>query len=135
MKTILLVLLLVGSSGCTSAVVPGANAGTVAEALRAAGLTVRDAGLVEQPFFGVPARVFVAEEEDVQVYEFATAAEAEHAAGLVEPAGGTVGASSIAWMAPPHWFRKDRLVVNYLGSSEKTLAALRRLLGPQFAGQ
>lgn len=120
---------------------PGAVASTeltavsVATALRNAGLTVRDAGMVEQPFFPVPARVYVVSDEDVQVYEFPSAAEAERAAATVSPSGSTIGTTSMSWMAPPHFFRKDRLIVNHLGSNEKVLRALQALLGPQFAGR
>lgn len=111
------------------------SAASLAAALRATGVTVEDAGMVEQPFFTVPAHVYVVGGEDVQVYEFRTAAEAEQAARQVAPNGGTIGTASMSWMAPPHFFRHDRLIVNYLGRSESTLRALKRLLGPQFAGQ
>lgn len=115
--------------------VTGMTAASVATALTNAGLTVRDAGVVEQPFFPVPARVYVADDEDVQVYEFASAAEAERAAATVSPNGSSIGTTSMSWMAPPHFFRKDALIVNHLGTNEKTLRALQTLLGPQFAGQ
>lgn len=108
---------------------------SVADALRAAGLKVEDAGRVEQPFFGVPAHVFTVEGNDVQVYEFAGAAAAGKAAAQVAPNGGSIGTTMLSWMAPPHFFRKDRLIVNYIGTSETTLTALRNLLGPQFAGR
>ena len=113
----------------------GLTTASVATALTNAGLTVRDAGLVEQPFFSVPARVYVANDEDVQVYEFASAADAERAAATVSPSGSSIGTTSMSWMAPPHFFRKDALIVNHLGSNEKTLSVLQTLLGPQFAGQ
>lgn len=113
----------------------GASASWLAGALRDAGFTVRDAGVVEQPFFSVPARVYLVNDEDVQVYEFRSAAEAEQAASQVDARGSTIGTTKMSWMAPPHFYRKDRLVVNYLGSSDRTLRELERLLGPQFAGQ
>lgn len=104
------------------------------DALRSAGLTLQDAGTVEQPFYSVPAHVYQIDGRDLQVYEFSSAAEAERAAAQVAPDGGSIGTHSMAWMAPPHFFRKDRLVVNYIGTSSETLAALERVLGPQFAG-
>lgn len=113
----------------------GLTTASVAGALANAGLTVRDAGMVEQPFFSVPARVYVVSDEDVQVYEFPSAADAERAAATVSPNGSSIGPTSMSWMAPPHFFRKDALIVNHLGTNEKTLRALQTLLGPQFAGQ
>lgn len=107
----------------------------IATDLHAAGLTVRDAGTVEQPFFTVPAHVLVVNDGDLQLYEFSTAAEAEAAAATVGASGTTIGSSNVAWMAPPHWFRKERTIANYLGSDPKVLAELQRIFGPQFAGQ
>ena len=102
--------------------------------LRSAGLSLEDAGMVEQPFFTVPAHVYTVE-GDLQIYEFRSAADAERAAAQVAPNGTSIGTSQVSWMAAPHFFRKDRLVVNYLGSSPKVLAELERNLGAQFAGQ
>ena len=107
----------------------------VADELRAAGFTVRDAGTVEQPFFSVPAHVLVVNDEDLQLYEFSSAAEAEQAAAQVGANGMTIGTSSMSWMAPPHFFRRDRTIANYLGRNPKLLAELEKMFGPQFAGQ
>lgn len=111
------------------------SASSLADALRSAGLTVKEAGAVQQSFFGVPARVLVVDGNDLQVYELASAAAAEKAAADVSPDGGSIGTSMISWIAPPHFFRKEQLIVNYLGTSEKTLSVLRTLLGAQFAGR
>ncbi len=111
------------------------SASKLTDALRTAGLDVRSVGSVQQPFFSVPAQVYQVDGGDLQVYEFRTAAEAVNAASQVSPDGGSISTSMVTWMASPHFFRKDRLVVNYIGDSEKTLAELQRSLGPQFAGR
>ena len=41
----------------------------------------------------------------------------------------------ISWIAPPHFFRKERVIVLYLGTDAKVLAVLTELLGAQFAGR
>jgi hypothetical protein len=43
------------------------------------------------------------------------------------------------WISPPHWFQKGRLIVLYVAPSlptyyHETLAAVRKILGQQFAG-
>jgi hypothetical protein len=96
---------------------------------------VRDAGMVEQPFFSVPAHVLVVNDDDLQLYEFPTAAEAEQAASRVGPTGSTIGTTKMSWMAPPHFFLEDRTIANYIGRNPKILDELERLFGPQFAGQ
>ena len=111
------------------------NATTLARSLRTAGLNVQDAGTVQQPFFTVPAQVYQVEGRDLQVYEFATPADAERAASQVAPTGSPIGTSMVTWMAPPHFFRKDRLIANYIGTSDKVLSELQRIFGPQFAGR
>ena len=108
---------------------------SVAEELRAAGLRVEDAGQVEQPFFPVPAHVWLVEGGDVQVYQFASEDAAAAEAGKVSANGSTIGTSSMHWMAPPHWFRRGPTIVNYLGENARVLAELERLMGRQFAGQ
>lgn len=119
-----------------SAVSPAgvSSASSLAAALRAGGLTVEDAGIVEQPFFTGRAHVYIVE-GDVQVYEFASAGAAQQAAAQVSPTGGSIGTQQMTWMAPPHFFRKDNLVVIYLGSSPKVLGELQKLLGAEFAGR
>ena len=127
MKTLAAALLLLAACATQPASLP--------DDLRAAGFSVRDAGVVEQPFFAVPAHVYVVNEGDLQVYEFATAADAQAAAATVASNGMTIGTTKVGWMAVPHFFRGERTIVNYLGSDEKVLAELQRRFGPQFAGQ
>ena len=103
-------------------------------ALEARGIRVEDAGTVEQPFFTVPAQVFIADGDDLQVYQFASEEAAGEAAATVSDDGRTIGTSKPSWLAPPHVFRRGRLLVIYLGSREATLAALRDTLGPELAG-
>lgn len=107
----------------------------LADELRAAGLQVEDAGQVEQPFFPVPAHVYIVEGGDVQVYQFESEEAAQTHAAKVSPNGSSIGTSAMHWMAPPHWFRRRATIVNYLGDNPKVLAALERLMGPQFAGR
>lgn len=109
--------------------------GSLADDLRAAGLRVEDAGQVEQPFFSVPAHVYRVEGGDVQVYEFPSEEVASAEAAKVAPSGMTIGTSSMHWMAPPHFFRRGRTIVNYLGDDARVLAELERLMGKQFAGR
>jgi hypothetical protein len=98
-------------------------------------LTLQDGGMVEQPFFTVPSHVYRVEEGDLQLYQFATDAEAAEAASQVSPGGNPIGTTMVTWMDAPHFFRKGRLLVNYIGPSERVLTELQRILGPQFAGR
>lgn len=103
--------------------------------LRSAGLELTAAGEVEQPFWTRTARVFTTAGGDLQLYEFATDADASAAAAQVGAGGGTIGTSSMAWMTAPHFFRSGRVIVIYLGGDDTSLATLQSVFGAQFAGR
>lgn len=103
--------------------------------LRARGLTVESAGEVSQPFFKPEGRGFTVGGENVQVFSYPSASAAEAEAKQVNAEGTSVGTSAMMWVGPPHFFRKGRLVVIYVGENAGVLKALTSVLGPQFAGK
>jgi hypothetical protein len=46
-----------------------------------------------------------------------------------------VGTRKIFWVGAPHFFKQGRLLVLYVGDTEKVLGALAVVLGRQFAGR
>ena len=104
-------------------------------ALRQAGIVIEQLQSVRQPFFTPRANVYRVGDELVQIYEYVSAEAAEQEAASVSRTGSSVGVTMIHWVATPHFFRKDRLIVLHVGKDPKVLAVLRELLGPQFAGQ
>ena len=121
-----------GSPSASSALSPEAEA--LATRLRSSGLSVEAAGEVEQPFFSVKGQVLANGAEQIQVFTFPSADASAAAASRVSPDGATVGTTSINWVAPPRFYRSEKLVVLYIGRDEKTVAALRTVLGNPFAG-
>ena len=117
------------------AAAPELTSRRLAARLREAGLKVGERPPVEQPFFTRRADIFVVGEDEMQVFEFASAAEAEKAAASVSAEGTTIGTSSMHWMAPPHFYRSGRLVVLHLGSNAPLQSALGKILGASFAGK
>jgi hypothetical protein len=109
-------------------------------AIQASGASVRTLGQVHQPFFSVPGARLAVEGGDVagmqelQVYEYPTESEARGESDLITSEGGSATAQ-ITWIADPHFFRRGRLTVIYVGSDAATLALLQRELGAQFAGR
>lgn len=73
--------------------------------------------------------------EDVQVFQYRNAAHADTQAAAVSPDGGTVGTTKVHWVGSPHFYKKARLLVLYVGDDAKVLKALEAVLGPQFAGK
>lgn len=101
---------------------------------------VTEAGTLEQPMFRGTGTVFVlsgsgvAAPAEVSVFEYASAAEAQADAANITPEGNTK-TTMIEWVAPPHFFRKDRVIALYVGSDPAVLQALTDVMGPQFAGR
>lgn len=105
------------------------------DALRASGATVEGGEAVEQPFFTVPGRFIRVNGQDVQVFQYPDEAGARREAGLVSPDGGTIGGTAIMWAAPPHFHRKGRVIVLYVGDDSAVRSVLQSVLGLQFAGR
>ena len=109
---------------------------SLAASLRAAGASVKPgAKVVDQPFFPVSGRLIEVHGEEVQVFQFADAAEGRAQAARISPTASTIGTTKVHWIDAPHFYRKDRLLVLYVGGSEQVRKALETILGPQFAGQ
>ena len=107
----------------------------LASALRAKGAQVETGGAITQPFFSVPGRFLGVNGEDVQVFVYADESAAVTDAARVSSDGGSVGTVSLSWVAPPHFHRRDRVIVLYVGENATVRSALDSVLGPQFAGR
>ena len=97
-------------------------------------MKVERGGKVSQPFFSVGGPILAVEGEDVQVFRYATARAAEREVGRVSADGSSVGTNMMSWMSTPHFYRKDNLIVLYVGDNAAVLRALAAVLGAQFAG-
>lgn len=107
--------------------------GDLVDALRAAGATLEPAGEIKQPFFSVGGRVITVDGGDVQVFEYPDAAAAEVDAALISPDASAVGASMMTWVATPHFYALDRVIVLYVGDDEAVVEALNGALGQPVA--
>jgi hypothetical protein len=54
-------------------------------------------------------------------------------ASRISASGTPIGQSQIAWMNTPHFYKRDRLIVLYVGQSEDVIKPLEAVLGPPFA--
>jgi ketosteroid isomerase-like protein len=111
------------------------SVGRLASQLQTAGLKVERKGSVRQPFFAVPAKVLAIGADEIEVFEFARAQDAEKAAATVSADGGTIGTSAMHWMAPPHFHRRGRTILIHLGSTAEVQSAIEGMAGAAFAGR
>ena len=90
---------------------------------------------IEQPFFSVMGTMVSLNGEGIQVFEYDSAETMESDAVLVDADGNSIGTSMVSWMATPHFYKKGRILVIYVGDNAETLSLLENVLGTQFAGR
>ncbi|MFQ5969191.1 MAG: hypothetical protein ACE5J2_01665 [Nitrososphaerales archaeon] len=103
--------------------------------LHSTGAIVEPSGEVSQPFFSVKGQVIKVNGDDVQVFEYADSTAADSEAGLVSPDSSSIGTSMVHWVATPHFYKSEKLIVLYVGDNMAVIDALEAVLGPQFAGR
>ena len=127
--------------GCTNPTAPKVQPSefdqrALIAALQSRGAAVTIGGPVEHtPLFPVSGRYLQVDSESVQVWEFASNGEAETAASGVIPDGAGTATVRVFWVAPPHFYRRDRLIALYVGSQSTLISSLTAIMGPQFAGR
>lgn len=112
------------------------STGALIQALKGQGVTVARVESLPRssyPFFSVNAQRIVVQGEDVQVFEYPTVARVDTDASKVSPSGTPVGQTQISWMDTPHFYKRDRLIVLYVGHAAEILKPLEAILGPPFA--
>jgi len=103
--------------------------------LRALGAGAQTAGEVEQPFFSITGKMVKIHGEDVQIFQYSDTATADAEAAPISRDGMGTGTSKIQWIGSPHFYKKESLLVLYVGDNQKVLKTLEALLGQQFAGK
>jgi len=77
-------------------------------------------------------------DEAIDVYVFKNNKGMEKEAAKIEPSGfgyqSKTKAVKVSWISVPHFYKKGRIIVQYIGENEKIIADLKEILGPQFAG-
>jgi hypothetical protein len=117
--------------------------GDLLAALHAVGATVQEDGPASDILFHGAGHGLLVNGAEVAAYEYGTtltalldtnrvSSDGATARGGFGPFGGQ--AVTVDWMAPPHHFRRGRVVVSYVGSDASILRLLTSVLGAQFAG-
>lgn len=104
------------------------------DTLRSKGSQVTPAGEIAQSFFSVSGNAITVNEEQIQVFEYASMADANKDVLKVSKDGTTIANTMISWVAPPHFYQKDRIIVLYVGNNQEIRYLLDSIFGKQFAG-
>lgn len=104
------------------------------EELRGLGHTVEETGQIDAGLFNQQARTLRLNGQDLQVYQFSSAAAQQAAAATISANGYTVGTNNFFWISQPYFFARDRLIVLYLGVDEQMIELLASELGRPITG-
>lgn len=107
--------------------------------LRSRGLTVVPVAPVAQPFLRGDGTVLDISGSGIaptqlQSFQYESAQAAAADAATFGPDGNPRGAV-VGWVAPPHLYLKERVLVIYVGADQAVTGLLTQLLGPQFSGR
>ena len=127
--------LILSACGGQPASAQGYGTAEFLEELREKGAEAQSGESVEQAFFSVIGTMVNVNGESVQVFEYDSAETMESDAVLVDADGGSIGTSMVSWVATPHFYKKGRILVLYVGDNAETLGLLESVLGAQFAGR
>ncbi len=108
---------------------------SLVDALHAARVQVEAGEEVDQPFFSVEGRIIKVHEEDIQVFQYPNVTVRDEQAALVSSDGNGLGTAKIHWIGRPHFYKKGRLIVLYVGDTDNVLKVLGTVLGQPFAGK
>ncbi len=103
--------------------------------LTAEGVAVKETGELMQPFFSITGKTIKADEQDIQIFEYAHGGAMAEDAGDVSPDGFSIGTTMLSWIDSPHFYKSGRIIVIYIGSDADMIKTLEDILGPQFAGR
>ncbi|PYR89387.1 MAG: hypothetical protein DMF84_24505 [Acidobacteria bacterium] len=91
------------------------------------------------PCLSVSGRVVSVNTGSVNAFEYPSVVAAETDASKILPDGsGVTGggcAALITWVGPPHFYKRDQLIVVYAGSADDVLRPLEAVLGKPFVSR
>lgn len=140
---ILVVAVLASSCDRTNPVGPSPLTSTDAlvTALQQRGATVKRGDVLPKalPCLSVSGQVVFVNSGVINAFEYPTVAAAESDAAKISPDGSGVTtngcAALISWVGPPHFYRRDQVMVVYAGSADDVLRPLEAVLGKPFASR
>ena len=86
-------------------------------------------------FFNVEAKNIKIGEGKIQIFEYPSAEEMEKEASRISDDGYQVKNVMINWIKPPHFYKKDSLLIVYLGENRSIMDELEKIVGKQFKGK
>ena len=138
LAVLLAVLLVLSGAGLYSAAAAFSYGDFVTQ-LRVTGATVTTPPGSPGTFFTGTGHVLAINGEQVEVYEYPLPLAADLDASRVSSDCSTFrsvgGAVMVEWIAPPHCYKRGRVIALYIGTTAAMTHLLTSVLGAQFAGR
>jgi hypothetical protein len=102
------------------------------QALRQQGFSVTVAGQISPEvnrFFSVPAHQVRVNDAQVNAFVYASARDAATEAGSISVDGQPSPTTRVTWVSTPHFYRREALIVLYVGCSAEIVQALQATVG------
>lgn len=104
-----------------------------------AGFTIEEESLENDFLSGERKQLKIDQGEMISVYIYESDHAMEQDASYISRDGFTYDkggvATSISWVSYPYFFKKEDIIILYVGENEKIIDTLEEIAGPQFAGQ
>lgn len=102
------------------------------------GFQYTEVEVVNDSFLSVPRRPIRIGDEIITIYAYASNMDMERDSKYINKGGSSISVPGkeveISWVSFPHFFKKDTLIIEYVGKDEKILKFLNINYGPEFAG-
>ena len=108
--------------------------------LEANGFVLEDELPEENNWFSVSGKIIVVGGGPLYVYEYESGTAMEKDSKYVDSSGSSINntdegfGAQIDWVATPYWFKKDLIIVIYVGENEQMIDFLKETFGNVFAG-
>ena len=103
--------------------------------LKEKGAKVEEVGDYQHVSFSAEIKKHIRIEGDsVFVFEYKNIESAELDASKISGDASRMAGSIMIWFSTPHLYKKDGLIILYLGNNKKVISFLEEVLGEQFAG-
>jgi len=93
---------------------------------------------VDNSFLSVSRKPISIGDELISIYEYNSNEAMEEDSQYIDKGGFSINCPGksvqISWASLPHFFKKDLIIVNYVGEDKQILAFLKENLGDRFAG-
>ena len=111
---------------------------TLLKLLNTNGFKYSKAHTIKDSYLSVPEKQILVDNEVLGIYEYRSNISMEKDASYIDKSGCSICTPylivNLCVQAYPYFFKKDRLIINYVGTNESILEFLNTNFGPPFAG-